>query len=238
MPFTRRQALLAGGIAAAGSLPALEAPVASSARQPQLIGPELACLTDFEPVAKARMPLPAWEYINGAAADELTVRWNREAYQKIRLKPKVLVDVSAIDTSILLFGNKLAFPILLAPTAYHKLVHPDGEIATVRGAGRAAAILIASSFATATIEEMAAAASGVVNFGRRFRPLPGQNCTPVHTKAVLIGRPYVYGLSVAGEAGVARVVEILRTELEMAMGLTGRPTITSIDPSVLWNRPS
>ena len=53
-------------------------------------------------------------------------------------------------------------------------------------------------------------------------------------KAVLIGRPYVYGLSVAGEAGVARVVEILRAELEMAMGLTGRPTIASIDHSVLW----
>jgi len=59
----------------------------------------------------------AWEYINGAAADELTVKWNREAYQKLRLKPNILVDVSALDTRVTLFAKKQAFTILLAPTA-------------------------------------------------------------------------------------------------------------------------
>ena len=55
-------------------------------------------------------------------------------------------------------------------------------------------------------------------------------------RAVLIGRPYIYGLAAGGEQGVARVINILRTELEMAMALSGRPTLASIDRSVLWDQ--
>jgi 4-hydroxymandelate oxidase len=124
--------------------------------------PEIACVTDFEPLAKDKMSRLAWGYINGASADELTLRWNREAYQRIRLKPRVLVDVSQLDTRVTLFGQKLAFPILLAPTAYHKLVHPEGEVATVRGAGAAGAAMVLSSFSTTSVEEVTAAANAPV----------------------------------------------------------------------------
>jgi 4-hydroxymandelate oxidase len=362
------------------------------------MGPELACLSDFEEMAKTKIPHMAWEFFNGAVADEITMRWNKEAYQKIRLKPRILVDVSKLDTRVTLFGQEHPFPILLAPTAYHKLAHPEGELATARGAGAANATLIVSTVATTSIEDIAGVAksplwfqlytqadkgftkslveraeatgcraicltvdtpiSGARNREQRagFKLAPnmerpnlrglkingedaatsaeGHNPSgggifsavlnprmtwkdvewlqsfmkvPLLLKgvlnpddadhavkagvsgimvsnhgarnldtvpatvdalplvvervagrvpvivdggvrrgtdvlkalalgatAVMIGRPYVYGLGVAGGDGVAAVVNILRKEFEMAMALTGRPTIKSIDRSVLW----
>jgi len=97
----------------------------------------------------------AYNYIAGAAADEYTMRRNHEAFASIRLHPRVLVDASRIDTQIDLLNQKLPFPILLAPTAYHKLAHPDGENATARGAGMAQAALVISSYASTAIEEIA-----------------------------------------------------------------------------------
>ena len=156
MAITRREALLSAGmIAAAGVLPSASQSQPDPPTSPASLGSEYACVTDFEPTAKAKMSPMAWEYINGAAADELTVKWNCEAYQKLRLKPNILVDVAAVDTRVTLFGKEHAFPILLAPTAYHKLAHPEGEIATARGAGAAGATRVISSFATTTLEDLA-----------------------------------------------------------------------------------
>src|SRR5262245_33018084 len=120
---------------------------------------EAASLSDYEALARERIPHMAYEYISGGAADEITLRWNRESFDRIRLRPKILVDVSKLDTRLTLFGQELPFPILLAPTAYHRLVHPEGEIATVKGAALGGATLIASMLATTTIEEMAKAAT-------------------------------------------------------------------------------
>jgi 4-hydroxymandelate oxidase len=75
------------------------------------------------------------------------------------LLPQILADVSHVDTSVELFGQKLSFPILLAPAAYHRLLHPQGELATARGASRAGAVLVVSSFATTSIEEIARVAT-------------------------------------------------------------------------------
>src|SRR5579862_6521663 len=144
MPITRREALLSAlaaaslpSIADAESSPKNSAEIISSSSAPQstapqtaaALGPELSCLTDFEAPAKSRLPHMAWEFFNGAVADEITMRANIESYQRIRLKPRVLVDVSKLDTKVNLFGQELAFPIILAPTAYHKLAHPEGELA-------------------------------------------------------------------------------------------------------------
>jgi len=337
---------------------------------------ELLSLADFESLANKRISHGAWERIQGGAADELTVRWNREAYEHIRLLPRVLVDVSKLDTRIKLFGQELPFPIVLAPTGAQGFVYPGGDLAAVQGAAAAKAILVISSSASKAVEEVAHAATGTVWFqlyvqrDRGFtrelvqraeaagcralcvtvdspthgarnreerargelpeRPLPnlkGKDYldptltwkdidwlrsfakTPVLLKGVLnpddaeigvktgvagivvsnhggrnldtvpatidalpavvekvggrvpvlvdggirrgtdvlkalalgatavqIGRPYLYGLGVGGAAGVTRVVEILRHEFELAMMLTGRPTIASIDRSVLWPR--
>ena len=331
-------------------------------------------LSDFEERAREVMSPMAYEYLASGAADEITLRWNRESLEKIRLRPRVLVDVSGLDTRVTLFGQELPFPILLAPTALHRLYHPDGELATARGAGAAAATYVVSSYTTTPLEEIARAATqplwfqlyvqpdrgftrDVVQraeavgcralcvtvdlpvFGarnrmqragfevppgvevpyvmERFRGVPvtwkdidwirsfarvpvllkgildpddadlavrngvsgiivsnhgarDLDSTPatidalphvadrvagrapilmdggirrgtdvlkalaLGADAVLIGRPYCYGLGVAGAEGVSRVVNILRGEFEAAMALTGRPSIKSIDRSVIW----
>lgn len=112
-------------------------------------------LQEFEARARERLERMAYEYIAGGAADEVTLRRNRESFAEIRLKPRVLVDVSRIDTRLTLLGQEFAFPILLAPTAFHKLVHPEGELATARGAAAAEATLTVSSFASTSIERIA-----------------------------------------------------------------------------------
>ena len=100
----------------------------------------------------------------------MTLRWNREGYDHIRLNPRVLNDVSRIDTSVTVFGVKLSHPILVAPTAYHRLVHAEGEIATARGAGAAAAMMGISSFATTSIEDIAKAGPGPLFFQLYIQP--------------------------------------------------------------------
>jgi 4-hydroxymandelate oxidase len=162
VPFTRRDVLAsAGALAVAGILPSAKASGQDS--NPSLrasagSNPDPICLADFEPLAKAKMSATSWEYITAGAGDEITVRWNKEAYQRIRLRPRVLVDVSRLDTRVTLFGQEHAFPILLAPTSAQTLTHPEGELATARGAGAAGAAMVLSSFSSTSLEEVAAVA--------------------------------------------------------------------------------
>jgi len=352
---------------------------------------DLFDIPDFERAAKAVMSPMAWAYVAGAAADEITLRWNHEAYEHLRLAARALVDVSKIDTRVTLLGRELAYPILLAPTAYQKLAHPDGELATVKGANSAEATMVVSTMSTVSMEDIASSATTPLWFqlyvqpdqaftqdlvaraeaagyqalvvtvdtpvlGPRYQELRAgftlpagieranlrgratstgshrpteatiysqtldsrltwkdidwlrsitklpvllkgiQNPddadkaaqsgvagiivsnhgarnldtspatidvlprviakvggkTPVlvdggirrgtdvlkalalGASAVLIGRPYIYGLAVDGANGVASVVNILRRELESAMALCGRTSIPSIDSSVIW----
>ncbi|MEO8724573.1 MAG: alpha-hydroxy acid oxidase [Acidobacteriaceae bacterium] len=359
------------------------------------------CLDDFEALAQTREHVSemTWEYVRGGSADENTMRWNREAFARLRLKPKVLVDVSHIDTRVTLFGEEHASPLLLAPTAYHKLLHPEGEIATARGAALGGAAMVVSSFSNISIEDIAktakcplwfqlyaqsdrgftrelalraeaagcralcltvdtpvlgcrnredrvgfalppgtaranlnalkfagveignlltahrtvdehsiytamldaslnwkdldwlrslsklplllkgvlnpedaaraveAGVSGIIvsnHGGRNLDTVPATidalpfiaekvagripvlmdggirrgtdvlKAIALGADAVLIGRPQLYGLACGGAEGVARVIEILRRELEMAMALCGRTTIASIDRGALW----
>jgi 4-hydroxymandelate oxidase len=327
----------------------------------------------------------AYDFVSSGAADENTLRWNREAYDRIRLRPRVLREVATVDTRVALLGHEHAFPILLAPTAYHRAIHPEGELATARGAGAAGATWVVSTATTTPLEDIvkvasaplwfqlyvqpdkgatqalvqraeangcqalcltvdtpvqgarnrqarakfalppgvtapymtqlgtgghavtdtrrgvavtwkdvewlrsiariplllkgivtgddaehgiAAGASGIMvsNHGaRNLDTLPATiDALPEVTERVagrvpvlvdggirrgtdvvkaialgatacLIGRSYCYGLSIGGAAGVQRVVEILRGELEMAMQLTGRRSLRDIDRTVLWD---
>src|SRR6185436_19342095 len=121
-------------------------PSRGSPPTPEAIPDTAVALEDFEPLARERVPRMAYEYICGGAADELSLRANRTAFERIRVKPRVLVDVSRLDTRVTLFGQELSHPILLAPTAYHRLFHPEGELATVRGAGDTGTTFVVSSF--------------------------------------------------------------------------------------------
>ncbi|HEY6049766.1 MAG TPA: alpha-hydroxy-acid oxidizing protein, partial [Thermoanaerobaculia bacterium] len=114
-------------------------------------------LLELEDLARAKVPRPSFDYIAGGADDEVSLRRNREAYDKWALRPRVLVDVSHRDTATTVLGQRISMPILVAPTAFHGLVHPDGEVATARGAAAAGTLLVASAIATRTLEEVAAA---------------------------------------------------------------------------------
>ena len=342
-------------------------------------------LDDVEALARTVMVPAVYEFVASGAADEITLRWNREKYRDIRLQQQVLRDLSGLDCSTTLFGQKMNTPILLAPTAAHQLTHPEGELATARGAGAFGATMILSSGSNKSIEDVMAVASQPVWFQlyvskdrehtkalvervqaagakalcvtldatldgprnrqmrtpftlppgvgyphyvgirqrasaptldnvdpailtwkdiewlRSFAKVPmllkgvmnpadadtliksgadgiivsnhGGRCLDTQpatievlprvveavagrvpvivdggirrgtdvvkaialgAAAVQIGRPYVYGLASGGAAGVTHVLKILRQELLMAMSLLGRPTIASIDRSVLW----
>jgi 4-hydroxymandelate oxidase len=331
----------------------------------------LVTLDDYELAAREVVSPTTWEYIHSGAGDEHTLRWNREAFGRVRLSPRVLNDVHVLDTRVRVLAHDLVHPIVLAPVAANGLVHPDGEVAAARGARAAEAGMILSSYTSKRVEEVAAAAprpfwfqlymqersatreliARVVSAGcsalfltvdtptsgsrdRQARSgftfpdlpyktvQPGDNpCTwkdvewirkaanvPIVLKgilhpadamraidegaagivvsnhgarnldtlpatldalpvvsdrvrgrvplffdggirrgtdvvkalalganAVLLGRPYVYGLAVGGADGVRDVIGLLRRELELAMALVGRAGIGEIDRSVIWS---
>ena len=340
-------------------------------------------LADVEQLARDRLSHMAYEFVASGAADELTVRWNRESFDRIRLRPRVLEDVRHIDLTTSVLGEALPFPILLAPAAYHRVLHPCGEVETARGAGTAGATWVVSTGSNTPIEEIAevataplwfqlyvqsdreatrelvgrveaagvraivltvdtpvigsrdrqarsafrlpegaatphlddlnrghrtiltpgrepvtwedvawlrsvvrrplllkgiltgadarraveAGADGIIvsnHGGRNLDTLPATidalpevaaavsgripvlmdggvrrgtdviKALALGAAAVLIGRPYLYGLGAAGADGVARVVSILVREMELAMALCGRAALAAVDEGVLW----
>lgn len=97
----------------------------------------------------------AWEYLGSAAGDELTLKWNITAFDRIQFLPRVLNDVSELDTSVELFGERLPHPVMLAPVAYHKLFHKNGEIESAKGAALAESVYCVSTMTNTSIEEIA-----------------------------------------------------------------------------------
>jgi 4-hydroxymandelate oxidase len=120
--------------------------------------------TDYEALARQRMEPGAFDYYVGGAGDERTLAENSRAFDRVRIRPHVLTDVSRVDIEATLLGQRVSMPILLAPTAYHRLAHPEGEVATARGAGEAGALMVVSTMATRTLEDVAAAATGPLWF--------------------------------------------------------------------------
>lgn len=330
---------------------------------------------DYETLAQARMEPTAWSYYSSGSDDEVTLRANRTAFERIRLLPRVLVDVSTCDMRTTVLGTPISMPILIAPTAFHCLAHPEGECATARAAGRADTLMVASTSSTRSLEDTARETSGPLWFqlyvhdhksaeelvhrataagygalvitvdsprwGRKERAIRSGFRLPPHmhkanftdedpagidasltwktlawlrsltslpivlkgiltaedallavqyeidgiivsnhggrqldsvsssiealpevvqavdgncevyldggirrgtdilkalalgARAVLVGRPILWGLAVNGAKGVSHVLEILRAELELAMALAGRPTLNSIDRSLV-----
>ena len=348
---------------------------------------EVVSLDDYEALARERVEESVWAYLSGGAADECTLRENRAAFERLKLSPRILRDLSGANTRLELFGRSYAHPIFIAPTAFHQLFHPEGERATVLGASAMETCLTVSTSAGIPLEEIAQKATvppwfqlyvqadrgftaelvkqveaagyaalvvtadaplhGLRNREQRagFRLPPGIEAVnlrgmkslppsegvfgtplletaptwkdlawlrsltslPVILKgvldaedaliaveegfagiavsnhggrtldtvptaievlpkiaevvagrmpilldggirrgtdvlkalalgatAVMVGRPVLHGLAAAGATGVAHVLKILRSELEIAMALTGRPTLSSIDRSVIF----
>lgn len=155
-PTVRRLAARSRGASADPVLPA----------EPPLT--DLLTLDDIEARARDIMLPAVHAYVAGGAADEITLRWNREKYQDIRLRQRVLRDLSGLDCSTTLLGQRMAMPLLLAPAGAQMLAHPEGELATVRGAGAVGTTTVLSCASNTSIEEVMAAATSPVWFQLYF----------------------------------------------------------------------
>jgi (S)-2-hydroxy-acid oxidase len=120
---------------------------------------QLLNVGDYERAAEERLDPAAFAYFAGGANDEWTLRENSAAFERWVLRPRVLVDVSDVTTTATVLGADVSLPVLVAPTAYQRMAHPEGELAMARAAAAAGTVLCLSTLATATIEEVAAAAA-------------------------------------------------------------------------------
>lgn len=327
---------------------------------------------DYEILAQARMEPSAWNYYQSGSDDEVTLRANRTAFERIQLRPRMLVDVRSCDMRTTVLGTPVSMPILIAPTAFHCLAHPEGECATAQAVDRAGTLMVVSTSSTRSLEDIAREASGSLWFqlyihnrksaeelvhraiaagyralvitvdsprwghkersirsgfrvpskanftnedapnedvyvtweslawlrsltslplvlkgiltaedavlavkhgidgiivsnhgGRQLDSVPASieaipeiveavegrcevyldggirrgtdilKALALGARAVLVGRPILWGLAANGTEGVSHVLELLRTELELAMALSGRPTLDSIDRSLV-----
>lgn len=119
---------------------------------------------DYELLAQEKLPQMAYDYYASGAMDEITLAENERAYDRIRLQYRVLRDISKRTTTTTLLGHELAMPVIVAPTAFHKMAHPEGELATVRAVGEAETLMILSTLSTTSIEDVMATATGPVWF--------------------------------------------------------------------------
>ncbi|HEY3729509.1 MAG TPA: alpha-hydroxy acid oxidase [Solirubrobacteraceae bacterium] len=119
---------------------------------------QLISLHDYERAAAAVLDPATHSYVAGGANSEITLRDNEAAWKRLAIRPRVLVGVGQRDLGIELLGRRRAHPVLIAPTAFHRLAHRDGEVATARGAAATDTIICLSTLATTTPERMAEAA--------------------------------------------------------------------------------
>jgi isopentenyl diphosphate isomerase/L-lactate dehydrogenase-like FMN-dependent dehydrogenase len=115
-------------------------------------------VADYERVAEERVDAGVFGYIAGGAGDEHTLRANVEAFRRVALRPRMLVDVSSCSARATVLGHDLSMPLLVAPTAYQRLMHPDGEGATARAAGAAGTVFCQSTLSSLRPAELAAQA--------------------------------------------------------------------------------
>ena len=125
---------------------------------------DLVSVFDYEAAAREKLPKTAYDYYRSGANDEITLHENHAAYERIQLYPRVLIDISKPDISTRILGQDVKMPILVAPTAFHRMAHPEGEVATARASGQAGAIMIFSTLSNSSFEEVMPAATGPVWF--------------------------------------------------------------------------
>ncbi|KAI8544734.1 hypothetical protein RHMOL_Rhmol08G0318100 [Rhododendron molle] len=99
-------------------------------------------VNEFQELAKRALPKMYFDFYNGGAEDQYTLKENMEAFHRITFRPRILVDVSRIDMSTTILGYPTSAPIMIAPTSRHKLAHPEGEVATARAAAACNTIMV------------------------------------------------------------------------------------------------
>ncbi|MFI1648582.1 alpha-hydroxy-acid oxidizing protein [Streptomyces avidinii] len=161
---------------AQAAAPAPEEPLADLVREILLDGlegrtPKLSTdLTTLEAAAREVMSPDAYAYVAGTAGSGATGRAGREAFDRVRLVPRMLRGTRRTDTSVTLFGQRLPVPVLLAPLAAQQVAHPEGETATARAAAAAGVPLVLSTFASRTLEEVAGQAGDQPRWFQLYLP--------------------------------------------------------------------
>lgn len=122
---------------------------------PQQIPTDIACAYDYRAYAQQCLEQATWHYIDGASADEITKTNNRTSFDAIKLRARVLCDLTGATTQTKLLGQTMRYPFLVAPMAYQKLLHEQGEIATLMAACAQDVGFILSTLASTSIEETA-----------------------------------------------------------------------------------
>lgn len=122
-------------------------------------------LDDFEVMAQQRLDANAWAYLSGGAADEITLSANREAWCELSLLPRVLRKLEGTHTHVMVAGRRLAHPVMLAPVAWHRLAHPDGEAGTAMAAAAQGAGMILSMQSSVPVETVASVFRSVPDAG-------------------------------------------------------------------------
>lgn len=144
-------------------------------------------IAEFEPLARSRVEPAAWDYYAGGAGDELTLADSNQAWNRRRLRPRVLVNVSALDPGTAAFGVSLRHPIVVAPTASHGLAHPDAEVATARGAAAAGALMTLSTISSRPMEDVAAAVPAAPRWFQLYPPTDRDATSALLDRAVAAG---------------------------------------------------
>ena len=126
--------------------------------------PQMINLAAWEQAARGRLDPMAWGYYASGARDQITLSENQAAFRRIALHYKVMVDVSRRSTATTVLGTPVSTPILVAPTAFHKLAHPEGEVATAKGASAADTIMVLSTLSNTDMEAVVAASARPVWF--------------------------------------------------------------------------
>lgn len=121
-------------------------------------------IADLQRLAERRLPRGVFDYIDGAAEDEVSADRNQQAYRNLEFRPRVLRDVGAVDTSTTVLGQSIAFPLLLAPTGFTRIVDPAGELAVAREAATFNIPYTLSTLSTRSIEEIREVSNGVLWF--------------------------------------------------------------------------
>ncbi|XP_057976235.1 peroxisomal (S)-2-hydroxyacid oxidase GLO4 [Malania oleifera] len=118
-------------------------------------------VNEFQELARQALPKMYYDFYSAGAEDQYTLKENVEAFKRITFHPRILIDISRIDMSTTVLGYKISAPIMIAPTAMHKLAHHEGEVATARAAAACNTIMVLSFTSTCTVEEVASSCNAV-----------------------------------------------------------------------------
>ncbi|KAK2384005.1 Aldolase-type TIM barrel family protein [Trifolium repens] len=119
---------------------------------------------EYAAIAKEKLSKVIYDYYASGAEDQWTLKENRNAFSRILLRPRILIDVSKIDLTTTVLGFKISMPIMIAPTGQHKMAHPEGECATARAASAAGTIMTLATGATFSVEEVASTGPAGIRF--------------------------------------------------------------------------